>query len=242
MKRNFGILILLLLWLCAACAPQPTPTATPTAPPAQAEPTATPLPPSPTPTPLPPTPTPAPGQPTPTPVPPTPTPIPPTPTPVPPPPTEAPPLTIASDAFEHEGDIPSRYTCQGEDVSPALRWSGVPEGTQSLVLICDDPDAPGGTFVHWVIYNIPPTATELPEGVPPDPTLADGSRQGRNDFGKTGYGGPCPPPGPAHRYFFTLYALDVRLDLPAGATKAQVVEAMKGHILGEAQVMGRFSR
>ena len=134
------------------------------------------------------------------------------------------------------------YTCDGKDISPELAWSGAPDGTKSFALICDDPDAPVGTWVHWVVYNIPSHATGLPKGVPTIKELPDGTRQGINDFHRIGYGGPCPPRGPAHRYFFKLYALDTKLDLPPGATKEQVLEAMKGHVLGEAQLMGKYER
>lgn len=144
-------------------------------------------------------------------------------------------LQVQSAAFEEGGDIPRKYTCDGENLSPPLSWSGVPKGTRSLVLIVDDPDAPRGDFVHWVMYNIPGDRTELPEGV-------GIGVQGKNDSGGTGYGGPCPPAGPAHRYFFKVYALDQELNLTAGATKAQVVQAMDGHILAEGQLMGKYGR
>lgn len=149
-------------------------------------------------------------------------------------------FTLTSTAFSQGGEIPARYTCKGQDLSPPLSWSDVPEGTKSLVLICDDPDAPRGTFVHWVVYNIPPSASRLPEGIPAEPSLEDGTLQGINHFGKIGYGGPCPPPGPAHRYFFKLYALDTTLELPPGATKEQVLKAMEGHILAKAELVGTF--
>ena len=151
-------------------------------------------------------------------------------------------LSLKSPAFTHEGDIPRKHTCDGADVSPALNWSDPPAGTQSFSLIMDDPDAPGRTWVHWVIYNLPAQARELPEGVPKESELKDGTRQGRNDFAKPGYGGPCPPRGAPHRYYFKLYALDAKLNLPAGAGKAGVESAMKGHILAEAQLMGRYRR
>lgn len=151
-------------------------------------------------------------------------------------------LKLESPAFSPGGDIPRQYTCDGPDLSPPLRWSDPPADTQSLALICDDPDAPARTWVHWVLYRIPPSARELPEGVPKEEELADGSRQGRNDFRKIGYGGPCPPRGPKHRYYFRLYALDVVPDLPAGATKAQLLEAMEGHILAQGELMGRYGR
>lgn len=191
---------------------------------------------------------------------PTPAPLEPTPTSAPPAVTPAAPeevpgvaLQISSSAFEPGGEIPTQYTCQSANLSPPLRWSGVPEGTQSLALLVDDPDSRPPGFVHWVIYNIPPTATDLPEGVPPDATLADGTLQGSNDFAKyprgtfpggatinqVGYDGPCPPN--PHRYVFTLYTLDSLLDLPAEATMAQVLEAMEGHILAQAQLSGLYS-
>ena len=151
-------------------------------------------------------------------------------------------ITLTSSAFADGGAIPTRYTGDGEDVSPPLAWSAVPPETKSLALIGDDPDAPGGTWVHWVIFNLPAETGELPEAVPPDEVLADGSRQGRNDFGHLGYRGPAPPPGRAHRYFFKLYALDTVLDLEAGATKAQLLAAMQGHILAAGQLMGRYKR
>jgi Raf kinase inhibitor-like YbhB/YbcL family protein len=151
-------------------------------------------------------------------------------------------IELTSPAFDEGSPIPVRHTCQGEDLSPALRWTGIPEGTKSLALICDDPDAPRGTWVHWVLYGIPAGTTELPEGVPASETLASGARQGVTDFGRVGYGGPCPPPGPAHRYFFRLYALDAETRLPPGATKAQLLREMEGHVLADGQLMGRYQR
>lgn len=150
-------------------------------------------------------------------------------------------MKLTSSAFSEGGMIPSQYTCDGKDISLPLSWSEVPDGTKSFALICDDPDAPMGTWVHWVIYNIPDTVRQLPEAVPTTEKLNDGSLQGKNDFKRFGYGGPCPPGG-THRYFFKLYALDTRLDLKAGATKSQLLEAMKGHILAEAQLMGKYGR
>jgi Raf kinase inhibitor-like YbhB/YbcL family protein len=149
---------------------------------------------------------------------------------------------ITSSAFEEGGTIPTKYTCDGPDLSPPLMWSGAPERTKSFALVCDDPDAPMGTWVHWVIYNIPGDTTGLPEGVAPDRTLQSGARQGMTDFKRVGYGGPCPPRGPAHRYYFKLYALDSILDLDPGKSKKDLLGAMKGHILGEAQLMGRYGR
>jgi len=119
-------------------------------------------------------------------------------------------LEVKSPDFASGGTIPKRFTCEGADLSPALEWSAPPSGTQSFALIADDPDAPAGTWVHWVVFDLPPGLRSLPQAVPKNEQLADGSRQGQNDFGKTGYGGPCPPPGKAHRYFFKLYALDTR--------------------------------
>jgi len=150
-------------------------------------------------------------------------------------------LVLKSAAFSEGGWIPEKYTCDGDNVSPPLEWSGLPAGTTSLALICDDPDAPMGTWVHWVVFNIPPETDGLPENVPPERELKQGGLQGINDFRKIGYGGPCPLGG-THRYFFKLYALDCRLDLPAGITKAQLMAAMEGHILDQAVLMGRYSR
>ena len=151
-------------------------------------------------------------------------------------------FTITTTAFQPGGDIPRKYTCEGPDVSPALSWSDPPAGTQSFALISDDPDAPVGTWVHWVAYDLPASARQLPEGVPKTDTISAGGVQGLNDFGKTGYGGPCPPPGKPHRYYFKLYALGSKLNLKPGATKKAVEQAMQGHILAQAEVMGRFKR
>ncbi len=151
-------------------------------------------------------------------------------------------LKIESKAFSAGGDIPAKFTCDGEDRSPALSWSEPPKATQSLALIADDPDAPVGTFVHWVLYDLPATTRELPEGIAASAEPASGGRQGNNDFRHVGYGGPCPPPGRPHRYFFRLYALDRKLGLPAGARRQEVDQAMKGHILEQAEVMGRYQR
>lgn len=150
-------------------------------------------------------------------------------------------IQITSSVFKEGEPIPSKYTCDGEDISPPLKWSSLPEGTKSLALISDDPDAPVGTWVHWVIYNIPPTVTELEEGIPTDKELPSGAKQGMNDFKKIGYGGPCPPSG-THRYFFKLYALDSELNLEPRATKKDVLKAMEGHILEMGQLMGTYSR
>lgn len=151
-------------------------------------------------------------------------------------------IELTSTAFQQGATIPKQYTGDGADRSPSLRWSEPPSGTKSLALICDDPDAPRGTWVHWVLFNLPAQTRELKEGVPTTETLGDGAKQGKNDFGDIGYGGPAPPKGKPHRYFFKLYALDAAVDLPPGATKAQLLDAMKGRILAEGQLMGKYGR
>jgi Raf kinase inhibitor-like YbhB/YbcL family protein len=151
-------------------------------------------------------------------------------------------FTINSSAFDQGGIVPKKHTCDGPDLSPALKWTDPPEGTKSLALIMDDPDAPVGIWVHWVLYNLPSETRELPEALPTSETLSNGAKQGMNDFRKTGYGGPCPPKGPAHRYFFKLHALDASLNLAGKATKQEVEKAMKGHILAEAQLVGKYGR
>ena len=148
---------------------------------------------------------------------------------------------LKSSAFQQGKSIPQVCTCDGADQSPPLVWEDAPAGTKSFALIADDPDAPGRTFVHWVLYNLPAKTIHLQTGVPAKIELEDGTRQGENDFHKFGYGGPCPPSG-THRYFFKLYALDTALSLAPGATKAQLESAMKGHILAEAQLMGTYRR
>ena len=150
-------------------------------------------------------------------------------------------FTLQSSAFQNGGSIPKKFTCEAADVSPELTWSGVPEKTQSFALIADDPDAPMGTWVHWVIYDLPPNTAKLPEGVPKQEQAASGA-QGKNSSGKIGYGGPCPPPGKPHRYFFKLYALDSKLNLKPGARKPEVEAAMKGHVLAQAELMGKYGR
>jgi Raf kinase inhibitor-like YbhB/YbcL family protein len=150
-------------------------------------------------------------------------------------------FSISTSSFQANSDIPARFTCSGDNLSPALAWTDPPAGTQSFALIVDDPDAPGGVFNHWVLYDLAASTRQLAEGIPKkgDP---EGGRQGLNGFDETGYGGPCPPPGHVHRYYFRLYALDQKLNLPAGATKGAVEKAMKGHLLAQAEVMGRFKR
>jgi Raf kinase inhibitor-like YbhB/YbcL family protein len=166
-------------------------------------------------------------------------------------------LTIAlhSSRFANDGKIPKAYTCDGSDQSPPLEWSGIPQSARALALICDDPDAPAGTWSHWVVFNLPVQIKGLKEGVPPDDTVPvatmEGSdpaakdllpaRQGKNDFGKVGYGGPCPPSG-THRYFFRLYALDTALDLNSTATRTDVFKAIEGHILAEGRLIGQYQR
>ena len=150
-------------------------------------------------------------------------------------------IKIESSAFKEGGMIPTKYTCDGINVSPPLKWGPEPEGTKSFALIADDPDAPVGTWVHWVIFNLPAETTELDEAIPAQKTVANGAKQGTNDSRKIGYGGPCPPSG-THRYYFKIYALDSPLDLDAGATKEQLLKAMEGHILAEGQLMGRYRR
>jgi Raf kinase inhibitor-like YbhB/YbcL family protein len=149
---------------------------------------------------------------------------------------------IVSTAFSAGGTIPQKFTCDGPDDSPQLTWTDSPAKTQSLALIMDDPDAPVGTWVHWVIYDLPANSRELAEGVAKQEQLLSGARQGRNDFGKIGYGGPCPPAGKPHRYFFKVYALDAKLGLKPGARKSDVERAMQGHVLAQAELMGRYGR
>ncbi|MGD1212138.1 MAG: YbhB/YbcL family Raf kinase inhibitor-like protein [Candidatus Acidiferrales bacterium] len=147
---------------------------------------------------------------------------------------------LTTTSFRSGGPIPKKFTCDGEDVSPALSWPDPPAETKSLAVIVDDPDAPAGTWVHWVLYDLPAEMRELPEGTPKDRSLPGGAQQGRNDFGKIGYNGPCPPRGAVHRYFFKLYALKSKTGLTPGATKSELERAMKGHILAQAELIGKF--
>jgi len=151
-------------------------------------------------------------------------------------------MQLTSASFPNGGTIPKKYTCDGSDVSPALTWSGAPQGTQGFALIADDPDAPVGTWSHWVLYDLPAGTTSLAESVSKVDAPPGGGQQGKNDFGKTGYGGPCPPPGTPHRYFFKLYAVDRRLDLKPGARQKEVERALQGHILAQAELMGKYGR
>jgi Raf kinase inhibitor-like YbhB/YbcL family protein len=148
---------------------------------------------------------------------------------------------LKSHGFKAQGAIPSKYTCDGKDISPPLSWTGVPHGAKSFALICDDPDAPLKTWVHWVYFDIPPSENNLPEGISPDENPAPGGTHGMNSFGKLGYGGPCPPSG-THRYFFKLYALDTALGLDPGISKKELLKAMEGHILGQTELMGTYKK
>ena len=151
-------------------------------------------------------------------------------------------MNLTSTSFQDGKQIPAKFTCSGANLSPQLSWSAPPAKTASLALTVTDPDAPRGTWVHWVLYDLPADTHALPEGLPALGQLPNGARQGRNDFGEIGYGGPCPPPGSPHHYIFTLYALDAKLNLPEGATRAQVEAAMKGHILASGRLTGLFQR
>lgn len=151
-------------------------------------------------------------------------------------------MQVTSPAFAEGEFIPRRYTCDGDDLSPPLEWLDVPSGARSMAVVCDDPDAPAGTWVHWVIYGLSAAVTGLAEGVRPVEVTADGAKQGVNDFRRIGYGGPCPPPDAAHRYFFRLYAMDCEVDLSPGATKAALLKAIEGHVVEEAALMGRYKR
>jgi len=147
-------------------------------------------------------------------------------------------LLLTSSAFQHNAVIPAKYSCDDQNISPPISWQNAPEGTKSFVLIVDDPDAPAGTWDHWVLFNVPANTTSLPENVA---DLPNGTQVGKNSWGKTNYGGPCPPRG-THRYFFKLYALDTVLDLPEGATKQQIEVAMMNHVLADAELVGKYQR
>ena len=149
---------------------------------------------------------------------------------------------LTSAAFADGEPIPAKYTCDGNDVSPPLQWTNAPANTKSFALIADDPDAPVGTWVHWVLYDLPADSSALPENVAKTQNLTGNAKQGVNDFRRLGYGGPCPPPGKPHRYFFKLYALDTMLDLKPGVTKKDLLKAMEGHVLAEGQLMGTYQR
>ena len=151
-------------------------------------------------------------------------------------------MEIKSTAFKNNESIPPRYTCQRQDVSPDISWDDVPEKAVSLTLVMDDPDAPGRTFSHWIIYNIPPENNGLQEAIPIIPELPDGNRQGLNDFRRLGYSEPCPPPGMPHHYNFNLYALDKKIELPTGTTRNKVLDAIKDHIIAQAKLTGIYGR
>ena len=151
-------------------------------------------------------------------------------------------IQITSTAFSEGQPIPEKFSGQGKDISPPLKWTGAPANTKSFALVADDPDAPGGTWVQWVLYDLPPTTTALAEDTPKSQFLPGGAKQGLNDFRRLGYGGPMPPPGKPHRYFFKLYALDKVLDLRPGAAKNDIETAMKGHVLAQGQLIGTYQR
>jgi Raf kinase inhibitor-like YbhB/YbcL family protein len=151
-------------------------------------------------------------------------------------------MKLRSPSFGDGEEIPVKFTCDGRNISPPLQWNDAPPGTKSFALICDDPDAPMGTWVHWVLFNLPAAAQELPEHVATRDALANGAKQGTNDFKRVGYGGPCPPPGKPHRYLFTLHALATELALEPRSTKADLLKAMKGHVLAETSLMGIYER
>jgi Raf kinase inhibitor-like YbhB/YbcL family protein len=151
-------------------------------------------------------------------------------------------MQLTSTAFNEGAAIPSKYTCDERDISPPLKWTGAPAEAKTIALIADDPDAPVGTWVHWVLYDLPATISELPENLPKSQYLPGGGKQGLNDFKRLGYGGPCPPPGKPHRYFFKLYALDTALELKPGATKKDLERAMEKHVLKQGQLMGTYQR
>lgn len=151
-------------------------------------------------------------------------------------------FSLSSSSFQNGSDIPKQFTCSGADISPGLKWSNPPAGTKTFALIADDPDAPAGTWTHWLVYDLPPQTAALQENLPKTDDIPSGGKQGRNDFRKIGYGGPCPPPGKPHRYFFKLYALDEVLNLKPAEDRRQLEQAMKGHVLGQAELMGKFDR
>jgi Raf kinase inhibitor-like YbhB/YbcL family protein len=151
-------------------------------------------------------------------------------------------IKVSSDAFESGEQVPAEYTCKGSNISPPLSWSDVPQGTKSIVIILEDPDSPGGLFTHWILYNIPPDHRDIRSRVDKKPVLMDGSRHGLNNFGKMEYGGPCPPPGTAHRYFVRVFALDTPLALRAPVTRKVIDDAMAGHVLAKGELMGKFRR
>lgn len=152
------------------------------------------------------------------------------------------PLEISSPAFANDATIPAQYACTGADKSPPLKWSGVPAGTKALALMVEDPDAPGGTFIHWIAYDIPPSKPGLESGIAPGDAMPDGGKQGINGFNKVGYNGPCPPPGSPHHYHFRLFALDEAVNPQTPATASALEDAMKGHVKANAELIGIFRR
>jgi Raf kinase inhibitor-like YbhB/YbcL family protein len=151
-------------------------------------------------------------------------------------------IKLTSSAFTEGSVIPRQYTCDGANISPQLLWDSVPDGTQTLILIAEDPDAPNGTWTHWIVFGIPASIRELPENMPPQRTLTGGIQQGINDFKKLGYGGPCPPAGQQHRYYFKLYALDMVMLFEEPPTRRQLLSGIEGHILAEGKLMGKYQR
>ncbi len=151
-------------------------------------------------------------------------------------------IQLTSSAFQESKPIPVRYTCDGDDVSPPLHWSNLPSRTQSIALLCEDPDSPSGLFTHWILYGLPAETTELSEGVPAEETLPNGAKQGTNSAHSIGYHGPCPPPGKPHRYVFRIYALDANLPAQTGVSRADLLRAIEGHVLAEGQLMGTYAR
>lgn len=151
-------------------------------------------------------------------------------------------MQLTSAAFKNNESIPEQYTCEGKNISPPLAWSGAPAGTRSFVLIVDDPDAPHGVWTHWVVFDLPADTTALAEDTPKSQSITGDAKQGTNDFKQVGYGGPCPPPGKPHRYFFKLYALDTTLDLKPGSSKNQVEAALAQHVLAQGQLIGIYQR
>lgn len=149
---------------------------------------------------------------------------------------------IESPAFRNGEEIPIKYTCQGDDISPPLEWKGLPEETEEIAIICDDPDAPLMVWVHWIIYGISPEKNGLPEAVPKKEILEEGEKQGKNSWGRIGYGGPCPPGGKPHRYYFKIYALDKKLDIEQGIKKKRLLREMEGHIIAKAELIGKYAR
>ncbi len=151
-------------------------------------------------------------------------------------------ISISTEAFKDGEEIPKKYTCWGSDTSPPLSWTGIPRETKSIVIVMEDPDAGKGTLVHWILFNVPPTMENLPEAIPKSENFPNGSRQGRTDFNEIGYGGPCPPPGKVHRYYFKIYALDKMLDLLPGSSIRQIYESIEGHIIAKGDIVGMFGR